>query len=174
MLEIVNVVASEFDSRQLEEFGPADSFDPLAHTLELCGRSLRTRSRYSRRHPPPRASAADCSGKYGMASLLNLGARPGVAYFPADPNRQAVVFGVAERHRRAYGVAVAAIHALFLDDLHRRLAVNRGRTNRTGRTGGYERRDFAHFGKNIVLDLREVCDGCPEWQYRNSARRRTY
>ena len=35
MLEIVDVVASELDAGQLEEFRPSNALDPLAHALIL-------------------------------------------------------------------------------------------------------------------------------------------
>ena len=53
-------------------------------------------------------------------------------------------------------IAVAAVHALLFDDLHRRLAVGaRGRANGARRTGGNQRRHLARpWAARLVLDLR--------------------
>ena len=112
-------------------------------------------------------------GRKGIASLENLGARAGVAHLAAHPDGNAVVLGIVHRHGRADGVAVAAVHALLFDHLHRRLAVHGRRADGARGAGGDQRRDFADLGQRVVLDLRRPCGGCPGWRCRSSAPRRT-
>ncbi len=152
MLEVINVIAGEFEAGKLEEPGPADTVDPLANALvfpriafiriydfEHCVNHFgpaRCRIRKKRNYEPGEA-----------------GSTAGIAHLAAHPDRESVVLRIAHWHRGAYAEAVAAVHALLFDDLDGLLAFHRGRPNCAGRTGSDERGDFAHPGKHVVLDL---------------------
>ena len=153
MLEVVDVVPGELDAGQLEELRPADPVDPLAHALELLRvLGVDVDDVHDRVHdfgPPGRVVRQERDGQLG-----ELRRRARVAHLAADPDRDAVVLGVVERHRRADGVAVAAVHALRGFHRHAVLAVHCGRPDGPGRARGDQRRHLAGLRQRLVVWLR--------------------
>ena len=74
----------------------------------------------------------------------------------ADPHRDPGRVCAVDLHRRAGRVTGAAAHALLLVDLERGFAVDQRRPDRGDRATRDDRRPFAHFRDQIVIDLRRL------------------
>ena len=93
-------------------------------------------------------------GEEGNRQLGKLGRAPRITHLAAHPDGQTVVLRIVHGHGGAYGVAIAAIHALLFHDCDGILAVHDRRTNRSGRAGGDQSWDLAHLGQRAMLNLR--------------------
>src|ERR1035437_10044198 len=103
MFEVVNVIASELDAGQLKETGPPDALDPLSQTLVFAGvLGVNVHNVGDRVHHF--GPARRIVGQERNRQLRKLRRAAGVAYFAANPDRQAIVLGIGQGHGWADGI----------------------------------------------------------------------
>ena len=110
-------MVGELQAGELEEILPADTFNPVTHTLVLAGVGgigvNDGADRVGQRRP-----ARGLVGDVGHNDLGELGHAKAVGDLATNHDGDAVAFVVSDGQGRAHGVAVAAVHAAFLLDGH--------------------------------------------------------
>ena len=153
--EVVDAVVGELQIAQLEELFPADALGPFAQALVLAG-FLGVHFDDLLDHLGQRRPAGRLVGDKGHDDLGELRHGDAVGHLAADHEHDAVALAGSERHGRAHGVAVAAVHAARGVDRNGvdLLAVdfNLGRLDGAGGAGGNGQGHFADVVQAVVLD----------------------
>src|SRR5574341_375658 len=151
--EVVDVLLGERDPGLLEEPGPADALDPLAHALELPG--ISGPDLHQVLHGVHNLGPAGrVVRQVGDGQLREHGGGPGIAHLAADPDGDAVVQSVGQRHGGTHGVTVPAEHAPLFDHLYRFLPVDPLGPDGSRGTRGHHAGDLTDLGKLLAVDLR--------------------
>ncbi len=131
---------------------PTDALDPLTDALPLVGafgvldEDLADGLDYFR-------PAGGLFGRYGTASLENMGRGLGIGDLAAHQQGHAAFLSIKHRQSRAHGVAVAAVHATLFVDHHALNALVRMRPDGAGGARGDRGGDFAQMAQLLVGHL---------------------
>src|SRR3989338_4106854 len=148
---VVDQILGERQAGLFEETRPADTINPVRHTLPWT-RVFLVHAQDILHCFADFRPAWRIVGQSGSDHLheSRLAARIGV--LAAHPDRQLGIFRVVDLHRRTGRVTGAAAHAFGFVDFQRGLAVHHRGADRRDRAARHDSRAFAYVGDQIVVD----------------------